>query len=83
MKDFFHLIGVELGEIKRDLRRPAFLFGAALAYLLVFGMLYVPNIVTAVPTVILDEDNATLSRQLVGDIEASDSDKSRPFVTSG
>ena len=41
----------ELQEIRRDLRRPVFLFGAALAYLIVFGILYLPNIVTAVPCV--------------------------------
>ena len=82
MKGFLHLIWVELGEIKHDLRRPAFLFGAALAYLLVFGMLYIPNIVTAVPTVILDEDNSALSRQLVRDFEASDSYKITAYVTS-
>ena len=38
----------ELQEIRSDLRRPVFLFGAALAYLIVFGILYLPNIVTAV-----------------------------------
>lgn len=82
MKGFFQLICVEFWEIKHDLRRPAFLFGAALAYLLVFGLLYVPNIVTAVPTVILDEDNSALSRQLVRDFEASDSYQITAYVTS-
>ncbi len=82
MKGGLHLLGVELGEIRHDLRRPAFLFGAALAYLLVFGLLYVPNIVTAVPTVILDEDNSALSRQLVRDFEASDSYQITAYVTS-
>jgi ABC-2 type transport system permease protein len=82
MKGFLHLLRVELAEIRHDFRRPAFLFGAALAYLLVFGMLYIPNIVTAVPTVILDEDNSALSRQLVRDFEASDSYQVTAYVTS-
>ncbi|MDD7055933.1 MAG: ABC transporter permease [Selenomonadaceae bacterium] len=47
-----------------------------------FGMLYIPNIVTAVPTVILDEDNSALSRQLVRDFEASDSYQVTAYVTS-
>ena len=46
---FFTLFKKELVEIRHDLRRPVFLFGAALAYLIVFGMLYIPNIVTAAP----------------------------------
>ena len=37
---FVDLFKKELWEIKHDMRRPAFLFGAALAYLIVFGMLY-------------------------------------------
>ena len=37
---FADLFKKELLEIKHDMRRPAFLFGAALAYLIVFGMLY-------------------------------------------
>ena len=39
---FFTLFKKELVEIKNDLRRPVFLFGAALAYLIVFGMLAWP-----------------------------------------
>ena len=49
----------ELQEIRSDLRRPVFLFGAALAYLIVFGILYLPNIVTAVPCVVLDPFNGS------------------------
>ena len=66
---FFTLFKKELVEIKKDLRRPVFLFGAALAYLIVFGMLYIPNIVTAVPAVILDQENSAASRRLVQDFE--------------
>ena len=82
MSWFPALFKKELVEIKHDLRRPAFLFGAALAYLIVFGMLYLPNIVTAVPAVIYDEENSAASRSLVQDFEASDSYDIQGYVTS-
>lgn len=72
----------ELQEIRRDLRRPVFLFGAALAYLIVFGILYLPNIVTAVPCVVLDEENSALSRRLVQDFAASDSYRITAYVNT-
>lgn len=72
----------EFWEIRHDLRRPVFLFGAALAYLIVFGILYLPNIVTDVPCVILDEDNSALSRRLVQDFEASDSYRITAYVNT-
>ena len=79
---FVDLFKRELGEIRHDMRRPAFLFGAALAYLIVFGMLYLPNIVTAVPAVVYDEENSSASRSLIRDFEASDSYDIRGYVTS-
>ena len=79
---FVSLFKKELVEIRHDLRRPVFLFGAALAYLIVFGMLYILNIVTAVPTVIYDEENSAASRRLVQDFEASDSYDIQGYVTS-
>ena len=79
---FLTLFKKELVEIKNDVRRPVFLFGAALAYLIVFGMLYLPNIVTAVPAVILDEENSAASRKLVQDFEASDGYDIKGYVTS-
>ena len=79
---FVSLFKKELVEIRHDLRRPVFLFGAALAYLIVFGMLYSPNIGTAVPTVIYDEETSAASRRLVQDFEASDSYDIQGYVTS-
>ena len=63
----------EWQQLLHDLRRPSFLFGAALAYLLVFGMLYLPNLVKSVPCVIYDADQSVLSRQLTTAVEDSDS----------
>ena len=45
----------EAGQCKKDPRRLVFLFGAAIAYLLIFGVLYMPNIVKSVPCVIYDD----------------------------
>lgn len=82
MNWFFALFKKEFVEIRHDLRRVVFLFGAALAYLIVFGMLYLPNIVTAVPTVIYDEENSAASRSLIRDFEASDAYDIQGYVTS-
>ena len=49
----------------KDRRRANFIFGASIAYLLIFGLLYGPQVVTNVPLVIYDEDQSQLSRSLV------------------
>lgn len=72
----------ELGLAVRDPRRLIFLFGAAVAYLIVFGLLYVPNLVKDVPCVVYDAENSHFSRELVRDIESSDSMKATVFVNS-
>lgn len=63
-------------EIKQlFLRQPMrlmFLFGAALAYLVVFGILYSPNIVKYTPIVIYDQDQSALSRDLVRQFDSTD-----------
>ncbi|WP_432648017.1 ABC transporter permease [Mitsuokella sp.] len=77
-----HAIKRELLLAVHDPRRLVFLFGAAVAYLIVFGLLYVPNLVKDVPCVIYDAENSHFSRELVRDIESSDSMKAAVFVTS-
>lgn len=42
-----------------------FLFGAPLAYMLIFGFLYLEDVVKYVPTVIYDQDQTPLSRALI------------------
>ena len=49
----------------RDKRRASFLFGASIAYLIIFGMLYGPHVVQNVPLVLYDENQTQLSRSLV------------------
>lgn len=62
---FRQLLGREWREARHDARRFVFLFGAAIAYLIVFGMLYLPNLVQKIPTVILDADQTWRSREIV------------------
>ena len=65
-----------LREIKltlADPRRLIFIFGAALAYLLLFKMLFAPNLVKNIPTIIFNDDNTKLSREFVRGFEDSDS----------
>lgn len=49
----------------KDVRRGAFILGAALVYLALFAMLYGPHILKNVPLVVFDEDQTRLSRSLV------------------
>jgi ABC-2 type transport system permease protein len=48
-----------------DPRRFLFIFGAAIVYLLIFSVLFAPDIIRAVPTVLCDEDQSPLSRDLL------------------
>ncbi len=56
-------------EIKQmfitDRRRAIFLFGASLAYLILFSLLYGTHTVKAIPLVIYDEDQTQFSRSLI------------------
>mgnify|MGYP003585968926 FL=1 len=67
------IIQREFRQCRKDGRRFVFLFGAALAYLLIFGVLYTPNIVKNIPCIIYDEEQSQLSRELVRNFEDSDS----------
>ena len=49
----------------KDWRRANFIFGASIAYLVIFSLLYAPHVVQNVPLVICDEDQTQLSRSLV------------------
>jgi ABC-2 type transport system permease protein len=79
---FLQLFKREIHQTKKDFRRPTFLFGAAVAYLLVFGILYLPNVIKSIPCVIYDEENSSFSRELIQDFESSDSYKVVGYVTS-
>lgn len=55
-----------------DKRRAIFLFGASLAYLILFGLLYSTDVIKDVPVVIYDEDQTQFSRALVQAFDDSD-----------
>ena len=56
-------IGRELtNAFVHDARRAIFLFGAAAAYLILFGILYYPGVVKDIPTVICDESHTAYRR---------------------
>ena len=60
-------------RLLRDPRRFLFLFGAPLAYLLLFRIIYSTNVVREIPLAIYDAENSKLSREVVTAFSDSDS----------
>lgn len=80
---FWQIIKRELHQIFiEDSRRVTFLFGAGIAYLLLFGGLYYNSTVTHIPLVICDEAQSSLSRQLVRNLDYDERFKIVAEVTS-
>lgn len=71
--NFWQILKRELRCIfVKDPRRIGIIFGASLAYLFIFALIYAPHIVKNVPLVICDEDQSQLSRSLVQAIADSE-----------
>lgn len=66
----------------KDPRRATFLFGAALAYSIIFGILYMPGVVKHVPFVVYDEEQSVLSRDLTRRFEDNENFKIVGYVSS-
>lgn len=67
---FIVLIRRELANaFFHDARRAIFLFGAATAYLILFGILYYPGVVKEIPTVVCDEEHTAYSRLLTRQVD--------------
>jgi len=66
----------------QDPKRVLYLFGASAMYILLFGTLYGPHVVNAVPTVVYDEDQTTLSRSLLQAFADSERYQMVAYVTS-
>lgn len=66
----------------QDPKRVVYLFGASAIYILLFGLLYGTHVVNAVPTVVYDEDQTTLSRSLLQNFADSERYKMVAYVTS-
>lgn len=70
MMTILRLIRRELANaFVHDARRAIFLFGAAAAYLILFGILYYPGVVKEIPTVVCDEEHSAYSRTLVRQVD--------------
>lgn len=64
--NLWRICKLELHQIFiKDRRRAIFLFGASLAYLLLFGLLYSTHVLKEVPLIIYDEDQTQFSRSLI------------------
>ena len=79
----WQIIKRELRQICiEDPRRLVFLFGAAAGYLFIFGALYSSNIVKYIPVIVCDEEQSTLSRELIRDFDSSDSFRVLAYAAS-
>lgn len=81
--NLWHLIKREIHQMFiKDPKRVVYLFGACAAYVLLFGSLYGTHVVNAVPTVVYDEDQSSLSRSLLQAFEDSERYKIVAYVSS-
>lgn len=55
-----------------DRRRAIFLFGASLAYLILFSLLYGTHTIKSVPVIVYDEDQTQFSRSLIQSFDDSE-----------
>ena len=78
----FRLLIREMHQCREDPKRLVFLFGAALAYMLIFSVLFSPSFISGVPTVVYDEDDSVYSRELIQDFEDNERFSMEAYVTS-
>lgn len=79
------ILAVVRREIKEIFCQPkllTFIFGAPILYTLLFGLLYVNNVVKDIPTVIYDESQTQLSRSLANSFEDSEKYRIVGYVSS-
>lgn len=73
----------EIGQMFiTDRRRAIFLFGASLAYLILFSLLYGTHTIKAVPLIVYDEDQTQFSRTLIQGFDDSERFKIVNYVSS-
>lgn len=78
----FRLLIREMHQCGKDPKRLVFLFGAALAYMLIFSVLFSPSFISRVPAVVYDEDDSVYSRELIQDFEDNERYSIEAYVTS-
>ena len=67
---------------RKDPRRAFYLFGSSVFYVILFGLLYSPNVVNYIPMVVYDQDQTVLSRSLVQSFADSQRYHIVDYVTS-
>jgi ABC-2 type transport system permease protein len=81
--NWWHILKREIRHMFiTDRRRAIFLFGASLAYLILFSLLYGTHTVKAVPLVIYDEDQTQFSRSLIQAFDDSERFQIIDYVTT-
>lgn len=71
-KDYVNIFKRELlFTFFKDPRRAMLLIFASTIYLLLFGLLYEQGVINHIPTVVYDQSQTTMSRQLIRDIDNS------------
>lgn len=81
--NWWHIFKREIRQMFiTDRRRAIFLFGASLAYLILFSLLYSTHTVKAVPLVIYDEDQTQFSRLLIQAFDDSERFQIVGYVTT-
>lgn len=81
--NWWHILKREIRQMFiTDRRRAIFLFGASLAYLLLFSLLYSTHTIKAVPLVIYDEDQTQFSRSLIQAFDDSERFQIVGYVTT-
>ncbi|AIF50978.1 ABC transporter permease [Pelosinus sp. UFO1] len=81
--NWWHIFKREIRQMFfTDRRRAIFLFGASLAYLILFSLLYGTHTVKAVPLVIYDEDQTQFSRLLIQAFDDSERFQIIGYVTT-
>jgi ABC-2 type transport system permease protein len=81
--NWWHILKREIRHMFiTDRRRAIFLFGASLAYLTLFSLLYGTHTVKAVPLVIYDEDQTQFSRSLIQAFDDSERFQIVGYVTT-
>lgn len=81
--NWWHILKREIRQMFiTDRRRAIFLFGASLAYLILFSLLYGTHTIKAVPLVIYDEDQTQFSRSLIQAFDDSERFQIVAYVTT-
>lgn len=66
----------------KEPKRAAFIFGIPIVYVLLLGMVYAPNVIKFIPTVVYDQDQTAVSRAVIQAFEDSERYNVVSYVSS-